>query len=1220
MGKRPEHAVELSYVCAHQQEPLMIVAHNAPTLISNRYHLRRMLGTGGMGVVHAAADRLTGQIVALKQVSQDVWDMADSHLGDAHTPPNITLQLAREFQTLASLRHPNIISVLDYGFDPDEHGRPQLYYTMELLENAKTILEAGNRLSLSGKLALLIQLLQAITYLHRRGVLHRDLKPENVLVDASGRLKVLDFGLALLRDAPGQDEGLSGTLAYMAPELLTGGRASEASDLYAVGVIAFQLLTGQHPFGSPDGGMNKLMRAAMKGEINLMPLTQMRLPIPPSADAPTLPEMMLRLLNPDAAQRGSSAYQIIRDLYRVESRELPAEDPAIRDSFLNAARFVGREPQFAQLKAALDKALDGSGSAWLIGGESGIGKSRLLDELRTHALTSGAQVLYGSAVEGGGLPFQVWRDPLRRLALSVALSDAEAGILKEIVPDIADLLDRPIPDAPDMEARDARQRLLRTIAGVLRKQRRPLVLLLEDLHWARESIDVLRAALPLTHDMPLLIIGSYRDDETPDLPARLPEMGVIKLERLSAAAVASLTASMLGESSKTEQIVGLLQSQTEGNAYFIVEIMRSLAEDAGSLAEIGSKTLPREVFAGGIEQVLRRRLRRVPDGARTLLQAAAVAGRVLDLDLLARLTDDDLEAWLLRCADAAVLDIFEGRWRFAHDKLRETLIADAHADGSYAALNERVAIAAEQLYTSDAERALRAVPLAEWWGAAGSQQKAREYLTLAGQQALDAADYGQAVSYFGRALALAEAQDAPPLTQAVILAGLSEAYYNQGKLEEVHVYAPRTLALLDFHPVAADRLRRSDPLWEGLRQLRSRLLPRRRSSPAPARYPIAMKVMESLIMVHYFQNHRAEMIYHMLFGLNIADANGKAAFRTERARFYGTASLLFALVAQRRIAHYYRRQADDLLSGSDAPNAEIWTLTISSIGLTAMGDFTQAIPRLRRCIELTRQIGHVRRYEEAAVTLCGAYYYSGRWQECRQLSDELLDSARASGNIQAEGWALDNHARFALRRGDFAEARRILDRCFDVYQQVKDTINTVWVHGAFAKSYLGEGDLDTAQLYVEQIAPILQSSITTSFGMTEPYSAVTEYYLLRWEQAKRSGGDVTAHRASALSMIRSLGLYGDIFRLAAIRRELYQGWAAHLDGETRHGAQILRRAIAHAEQIGVPYDENLARYEYARHLPGDHPQRRAQLEQAAHALDRLGALWDSQQAHRVLNP
>ncbi|HLY27528.1 MAG TPA: serine/threonine-protein kinase, partial [Aggregatilineales bacterium] len=213
----------------------------APTQVSPRYQLLNQLGAGGMGVVHRALDRLSGQVVALKQVTVDSGQLLFASQADTgHDSQTVRLALAHEFKTLASLRHPNIVSVIDYGFDAQH----QPYFTMTLLENAQTILQAGAEQPVEVQYGLLMQLLQALLYLHRRGILHRDLKPGNV-VAVNGEVKVLDFGLSV---AHGEGGGPAGTLAYMAPELLEGASASEASDLYAFGLIGYEMLAGRHPF------------------------------------------------------------------------------------------------------------------------------------------------------------------------------------------------------------------------------------------------------------------------------------------------------------------------------------------------------------------------------------------------------------------------------------------------------------------------------------------------------------------------------------------------------------------------------------------------------------------------------------------------------------------------------------------------------------------------------------------------------------------------------------------------------------------------------------------------------------------------------------------------------------------------------------------------------------------------------------------------------------
>ncbi|NWF70226.1 MAG: protein kinase [Chloroflexi bacterium] len=714
----------------------------AATLIGRRYILHQEIGRGAMGVVYRATDRLSGQIVALKQVTttytRDPYaTQVDEGAGTAGA--DFRLALAQEFQMLSSLRHPNIISVLDYGFD----ALRQPYFTMDYLENARKFLEAAQNQPLPRQIDLLEQMLQAIAYLHRRGILHRDLKPANVLVK-DGLLKVLDFGLAIAKEHT-QDAPVAGTLLYLAPESLQGAPPSPSADLYAVGMMAYELLAGAHPFAHND--VHAMIQDILQAEPDVEALDTLA----------EVQEFIARLIAKTPHLRYQSAAEALAALRHItlDGRSTQTiESAAIRESFLQAAQFIGRAAERDTLGSALSAMTLGQGSAWLVGGESGVGKSRLLDELRTLGLVKGAFVLRGENVSGGGRPYEMWRDVLRRLCLQTDLLAGEAAVLRELVPDIAHLIERDVPDAPELEPHAAQQRLLNVIGSVFRHQAYPLLLILEDLQWAGgESLDVLRLLVNVP-DLPLMIVASYRDDESPDLPAQLAGMRPLKLERLTADEIIALSESMLGEAGRRERVVRFLERETEGNVFFMVEVVRVLAEEAGNMDAVGLKSLPPTVFAGGIQRVVRRRLDRVPQAAMPLLEAAAVAGRELDLPLLRALPDGgetalDLEKWLVTCAESALLAVQHERWSFAHDKLREGLLADMPPQRKRA-LHRQIAQAIEQVYAGDTTQAAL---LAYHWAAVGEARKIALYAALAGAQSMRIGAGAPAKAFFEQALA-----------------------------------------------------------------------------------------------------------------------------------------------------------------------------------------------------------------------------------------------------------------------------------------------------------------------------------------------------------------------------------------------------------------------------------------------------------------------------------
>jgi tetratricopeptide (TPR) repeat protein len=752
-------------------------------IVGKRYQLLQTIGSGNMGTVYQASDLLTGQMVALKQVKVAVEQL---EYGSRSSTGDASVTLAQEFRILASLRHPNIISVLDYGFDAtvgEYTGRiiRHPYITMELLANAQDFLEIAEKQPAETKLALLTQVLQALHYLHRRNVLHRDLKPRNILV-VEDQAKVLDFGLSIVGEQiPGGE--IAGTPSYMAPELWVGSPASKQSDLYALGVIAYRMFAGRHPF---DTSSLKTLFAELNTRNPDLSLLN---------TGETIQNVIGRMLAKAPEDRYADASEIINALRGLTGQPLRVETAAMRESFLQAATFVGREAEMAQLWDMLNDALAGTGRACLIAGESGVGKSRLLEELRVRALVEGVLVLRGQAVNESSPPYDIWRTLARWLTLLTELDEREAGILKTIVPDIAHLLGRAVPDPPEVTSQAAQLRLMIVIEKLFRSQSsvngvpQPIVLILEDLQWADgDSLTMLNRLSQLAASLPLLIVGSFRDDDSPNLPRLLPAMEVITLKRLTPRHTAALAEAMLGAAGRNPELIQLLQNETEGNTFFLVETVRALAEEVGRLEDIGSEPLPMHLLTGGIKGIIQRRLNRVPDEARRLLHIAAVAGRQLDLSVLREVLKGEgqaqsLELWLTDCADAAVLEMYEGSWRFVHNKLRDGVIVDM-ALTDFQDLNQRVAEAIETVYQYSTKPT--AETLMYRWRMVGDFAKEEHYAALAGEQALRSGAHLAAAEFLLRALNLQDYVESSRRKQAQLKQQLGDAYMELGKREEAH--------------------------------------------------------------------------------------------------------------------------------------------------------------------------------------------------------------------------------------------------------------------------------------------------------------------------------------------------------------------------------------------------------------------------------------------------
>lgn len=1025
-------------------------------IITRRYRVLHLLGMGGMGGVYAAEDRLTGNQVALKRVLIEPQQLI---FNSRSTDNDLRRALANEFQVLSSLRHPGIISVMDYGFDQER--RP--YYTMTLLHQPQDILSAVRHCSFTQKIDLLVQILQALAYLHRQGILHRDLKPANILLDQHNTLKLLDFGLATVSGSKGDPRG---TLVYMPPEVLMQQPATPRSDLYTLGLLAYEMFAGEYPFDSDDAGT--LIRQILH---EIPPMEAM-----PESVRPVIYRLMLK--NP--AERYPDADSVLTDLQSFTGIAISIETAAMRESYLQAAHFVGRTAEIEQFNRALKTLLStGRGGAWLIGGESGVGKSRLIEEFRTLALLEGVLVVRGQCVTDGALHFHPWRSIARRLALEYDLSDLEINILQHLIPDIDKMLGRTTTLIPSLGYISAQQRIVETLVGLFRHQSQPIMLIIEDLQWAAESLLPLRRLVSLIDSLPLLIVGSYRNDEKPVLPEHLPGMEIITLGRFPREDIAELSAAIIGAAGGRRHLVDYLETQTEGNVLFIIETIRALAGEFGELRLIGMETLPPNIVAAGIEQIIARRLSRLPQDALPSLQLAAAAGRRIDLRLMQTLLGNRLESWLQTCLDAAVLEVRENEWRFTHDKMRENVLAHVNSE-TLRDLHQSIAETLEQIDADDPTMAAR---LMEHWRKAGNSEKEIYYSVRVIDQQLELGVLNEALAVLEPMLARVT-QDAHVRLRLYRQAG--EIYYDVGKPELSTQYYTECLHLareLQQPIIEATAL-------EGLGNLANL-----RTDYSTAEHWLN----ESLRLRRQIEDY--EGVAQSLHELGVL------------SRFRGKPQLAEQYILESMAISRQHHDPRNLAHG-------LYQLSILTRNA---GDYATARTYLEEGQALRRAIGDVRGLAEDLNALGICQMLMGDHEAAKNSLNESLAIRRSANNLRGMGSCLNTMGELGLACGDMEAAISHFSDALHLWIAVHDKWN-------IANSYATVG-------YLQSIIGEFQSArYNLRMGLHLGYQVGASFILLK---ALMGWIQLAVKNNQLLMAVRLLGLADKHPGMTALLRQIY---------------------------------------------------------------------------------
>lgn len=364
--------------------PAPVASETDPVSFANgRYVVERFLGEGGKKRVYLVHDITLDRMAAFALIKiQGVDDVGRARI----------LREARAMGRLSA--HESILTILDLG---EENGQPFIVTELAGGGDVEDLIEKAeaHRLPLARTLSLCAEVCRGLDYAHSHGVVHRDMKPGNVFLTDDGTAKIGDFGLAVVSDQSRltSEKMMIGTVSYMPPEQATGGEVTARSDLYSLGAMMYEMVTGRPPFVADDE------IAVISQHVNTSPVS----PSWHNSDCPRpLEALIMRLLSKDPGQRPESAAEVLQVLGTIDPAAPRVVDPADIGTETGGGVFVGRQVELDQLRGIFEETLSGHGSLVALVGEPGIGKTRIAQELAGYAGLRGARVLWGRCYESGG--------------------------------------------------------------------------------------------------------------------------------------------------------------------------------------------------------------------------------------------------------------------------------------------------------------------------------------------------------------------------------------------------------------------------------------------------------------------------------------------------------------------------------------------------------------------------------------------------------------------------------------------------------------------------------------------------------------------------------------------------------------------------------------------------------------------------------------------------
>jgi serine/threonine protein kinase/tetratricopeptide (TPR) repeat protein len=1203
-----------------------------------------------MGVVYRGRDPETGATVAVKTVSGLRTERLQG--------------LRAEIIALARVRHPGLVRFIQHGLDG---GVP--WYAMELLpgdslvaynnslwqtlgiRNARTAehetptASSADALSVPGPLlvpsgddrvpiaagrlpevlTIYRRLCLALAYLHDKGFVHRDVKPSNVVIRPDQQPVLLDFGLAARALGAVGRESLEtagrfiGTAPYLAPEQIRREIVDARADLYSVGCMMYETLTGLPPFRAPS--MQELCRLHL--ETPPAPLSELVSGVPPGMEA-----LVSRLLAKTKRHRLGHADDVATALLALGAEDNAGPTEIISSGYLYRPELTGRDDVIKEMELALDRAASGSGGCIVLSGESGVGKTFLASEvarlagLRRFRTVAGECVPAGlsaaSTVEIRSAPLHPFRTLFQAIADScrqdgVEATDTILGPRGKVLNSYAQAFDGlpgqgRYPEPAELAAEENLRRLIDDLGATLSafaRAGRPLLLILDDLQWADEvTLKFLKwLAGANLKELPLLVLCTNRSEEVgADLEALLgaPTVRRHSIGRLEQRSVGQLIADMLGIRAAPEPFVGFVAQHSEGNPFFVAEYLRAAVADqlvrrsGGSWTFTSStieETLERIPVPHSVQEIVGRRLDSVAPEARLLLEQAAVLGREVDLQLLLPLAQMDEQSAIPLVNDLVGRQLFEatpsGKYRFVHDKLREVAYRSIPA-ARRREMHLAAANAIEPL-VGGAHRNVTYAALAHHYLQAEAWSKAVDYFERAGEEALLTFSNREALTYFGSAISLGERLEERParLRQAKWERGLVEAHLGLGEWTVGLEHADRCLRHCRVPLPKTTAGWGAGLLGQSLAHLIQSMSPglfRVRSTERAALLDQASYVLNRLFEPLLFANRPLQVAYCGVRNLNLAQRLPPA---TAFARGYAAMCIMAGTIGplERVARNWADRSLTMARSLGDEPTL-MYALTRSSCFFITMAEWPEAGKRLEEANALAQRIADGRGYEECLAIEGLRLFYSGQFAQSLECGRELLERALPRGDKQTQTWGDNIQVQSLGRLGRHDEALHLVRRMDKWLGEEAFNLDRVYAYGNFAFVFAQAGDLAQATHYAREALHYVGDSKPTAYFILNGLVGIVDAYLAVAEAAGpgawSSRPDLREGLTKACALLRH---FAGLMRFGRPAALLCNALKLCLSGRERAGVRMLERARHWARQLNTPYEEARICLELGRRRP-----------------------------------